>query len=65
MKMFVIMSVNEKGSLLLLLLLLFLLVCFFLVPFLCMNQGWQNALWVKSGCGEGFWEINKAEFSSH
>lgn len=41
-------------------------VCFFFlfVPFLCMNQGWQNALWVKLGWQEGFWG-NNMEFSSH
>ena len=32
----------------------------FFVPFLCMNQGWQNALWIKLGWREGFGEITRS-----
>lgn len=48
----VTMSLNEGRE--------FFSFFFFSVPFLCMNQGWQNALWIKLGWREGFGEITRS-----
>lgn len=49
----VTMSLNEGRE-------SFFFSSFFFVPFLCMNQGWQNALWIKLGWREGFGEITQS-----